>query len=436
MEVKIQRPSTPTYKVLFPSTDIYETSSYDQTMFHLNSFFDNNFVYTTPQLNKQRPKSSFLLKKFPIEKKIDVSKKVDKFSSLKLLHKNTRTKFKRSMSVCNISLKKRYNNFRNIFSSRSKDNRKNSSIELKPNKRSVYSKILKNTNIKNNLSSFESTKNSSHKKYFLKKNKSNNGLSTILKNNNSSIISNKNKNFSINSSVISKKSKKNSSIENNNLNLSHRGSVSLIYNIGLTKQANLEIRKIFHNKIFLDNLKRKVSNYEHSKNFIPNDKKIKENVLQTSKFQRNVFNKKVKSAFKNNNYFYKTRIHKSNQSEHNIINKNKGIKKIIKSQSGRILLKQVNKAKQRAITGLNTIINQKNSTVGSNNIYNVMKLVVPKAKTSLDMDNEEFKDEVLNYKKKVGNFFYYRGCGIFQEHLHAILKGDRLIQELVKYENK
>ena len=430
MEVKVNYSFTPKYNVLYPQSDICEKSSYDQTIYHLNSFLDSNFVYTTSHLNKQRPKSSFLLNKFPIEKKITPNKKNENHSTLKLSSNSTNPKNSRSMSVCNISLKKNSNYFRNIFSSRSRDNYKNSSIELKPNKKfeRVNSKILKRTNIKNNLSSFDSTKNSSQKKFLISQNKSSTRLSVILNNNNSSsFMTNKNRNFS-NSSVMSKK-------EKSTMNISRRGSVNLLYNIGLTKKSNLAIRKEFHNKIFLDNLKQKVSLYEHSKNFIPNDAKIRENVIQVAKFQRNIFKKKIKSAFKNNNYFYKYRNHKKDQGEYYKINKNKGVKKIINSQSARNLLDKVNKAKKKAIFGKKTIMSQKSSQVGSNNIYSVMKLVVPKGKTSREMDNEEFKDEVLNYRKQVGNFFYYRGCGIFSEHLHALLRGDRLIQEIVKFDN-
>ena len=440
MEVKVKSPLTPKYKVLFPPSDILEKSPYDQTMYNLNFFLDKNFVYTTPRLNKQRPKSPFLLTKFPIEKKILPFKKIENHPTLRLINNNIYhiyNKSKRPMSATIILIKKRHNKLKNILSNRSIENNKNSSIELKPEKKfeKINSRLLRRSSIKNNLSSFDSTDNSSKKKFLLSANKSNKRLSVILNDIDSSFMINKNNYFRMNSSTMRKKTKKSSSSKNNFLNSQHRGSANLIYNIGITKKSNLEIRKSFHNQVFLNNLKKKINLYEHSNKFIANDRKIKENVIHISKFQRNIFNKNVKSAYKNNNYFYKHHTQKKEQGDYYKLNKNKGVKKIINSKSARNLLKQVNKVTKKVINGRNILLHQKTSKVGSNNIKSVMKIVVPKAKTIREMDNEEFKNQVLSYRKEVGNFFYYRGCGIFSEHLNVILRGDRLVQEIIKFDN-
>ena len=49
--------------------------------------------------------------------------------------------------------------------------------------------------------------------------------------------------------------------------------------------------------------------------------------------------------------------------------------------------------------------------------------------------DEQFKKNVMEYQKEIGRFFIYKGNWIYSAHLKMMLNGDKIAQNLVKFEN-
>ena len=49
--------------------------------------------------------------------------------------------------------------------------------------------------------------------------------------------------------------------------------------------------------------------------------------------------------------------------------------------------------------------------------------------------DEQFKKNVVEYQKEIGKFFIYKGNWIYSSHLNTLLKGDKIAQNIVKFDN-
>ena len=279
-----------------------------------------------------------------------------------------------------------------------------------------------------NVSGASSTKNNKGKRYSLKLESD----SLLLYN---SIINkkiNKNKSaFFINSNNDSdNKGKKRNSLKINNtdviLSKKYLNFSPINYN---------KIQKKFHQKIYLRNLNSQIQKFEESHRYFPNEELIQSNKNLPSKFQRNLFSRQVKRASKFNDFFIKKfplKLEKlkkiSNKKPKQISHQN-----LCNSEKLKSLLKNVEKVNKKMRVSKKYLKNL-DMRLRTKNLNKIFNFVIPHENNVKDID-EEFKDETVKYHKNMGDFFFYKGNGIFSGHLSHVLRGDKIMQQVFKLEN-
>ena len=166
--------------------------------------------------------------------------------------------------------------------------------------------------------------------------------------------------------------------------------------------------------------------------FKPNEYDIKSRVNLLTKFNRDLFLKTMKSASRNNNFFFnfpfrRNKFGKNNKKSvvpHQGICNNRSIK----------LLKHLQKLQANA--------KNKNREIKLNRKHNFdfekLKNVLNKTRIENNFDikvDEKFKNDAVKYQEKIGKFFIFQGNGIYSEHLNILLKGDKISHSIVKLDN-
>ena len=67
-------------------------------------------------------------------------------------------------------------------------------------------------------------------------------------------------------------------------------------------------------------------------------------------------------------------------------------------------------------------------------LKNLIDIVVPVHHDVKEID-EHFKEDIINYQKKIGKFYIYKGNGLFENHFTILLKGDKIDKENIKSDN-
>lgn len=279
-----------------------------------------------------------------------------------------------------------------------------------------------------NASGASSTKNLKGKRYSLKLESD----SLLLYN---SIINkklNKNKSaFFINSNDNSdNKSRKRNSLKINN--------TDFIFNKKLLNFSPINYNKIqkkFHQKVYLRNLNSQIQKFEESHRYYPNEELIKSNTNLPSKFQRNIFSRQVKRASKFNDFFMKKFPFKLENSKKTSLKKNKKIyhQNLCNSDKLKKLLKNVDKVNKKMKISKKYLKNL-DKRLRTKNLNKIINFVIPHENNAKDID-EEFKDETIKYHRNMGDFFFYKGNGIFSGHLSHVLRGDKIMQQVLKLES-
>jgi len=298
---------------------------------------------------------------------------------------------------------------------------------IKPHKTNMIKSLsfinfLPNNNNKNKKNSISHTPDSTMVKTKLKN-------STIISNNNSeneSVSNDKEKN-------IGKK------IRNlYTLKLFEEKKNNFILDDDLIMFANNKLnhseRRHLRQKIKLNNLLSEISMAKKNDVFKPNELRIKSNVNILTKFKRDLFKKRIKSASKNNLFFFKTR---SNINKFERLSQKKEKRKIphqnMCDKKSKKLLKNLEK--------LNIYTNREKNNfkkneikIDINNIKYFSKHFEEKKHFDKKID-EQFKKNVVEYQKEIGKFFIYKGNWIYSSHLNTLLKGDKIAQNIVKFDN-
>lgn len=279
---------------------------------------------------------------------------------------------------------------------------------------------------------------------------------------------NKNKkNIIVNSpsSTMIKTKLKNSSFKTNNNNMSDNNSVSIekekninnkiktLYTLKLFEEKNnnnstdgdlnmfsndkisYSERKHLRQKIKMHNLLSKIYLAQKKELFKPNLEKIKSNLNFLNKFNRNLFQNNIKSNKKNNLYFFKSpsdinRYAKLSQ---------KYQKKFIPRKNMSYNKKSKNILKN--LEQLDKFINEEKHNIKKDETNIDIKSIKYFSKHFLEkkdfdkMLDEQFKKNVMEYQKEIGKFFLYKGNWIYSAHLNVMLNGDKIAQNLVKFDN-
>lgn len=475
------------YKTYFPDSMLSNNKTlYRQTSRNLNSFLKNNFSQNSSKSKFPIKNSNLLNKTISLRKQISMKKKRPKSSEKhnlnslieSLSHENYKSynfydntrghplqspKFRTAKSTI---LKSKINeDIDNTYSNNESNTKTNNMILFSSDSRPISSKNkypnsnfslykINRKKVKNRKKELEN-----NKKFFsfsdifsrrnnISKNKSlpQTLISTRYKSNAkqnsikaeyySMSLNNSTKQFSKNRSTKStisfqsynrsKKNRKKTKFGDNYLS-------SKILNKSQIKHEKEQ--REFHQKLHLNNLYSQIKLFEVSNGFEVNEAQIKSNLISSTKFQRNLFIKEVKRASNHNDYFFKKFPFQSEKFE-KIENKKK---QLIHSPHQRLdnnskkLIKNINKLDKKLNISLN-LIKGLNIKSRSHSLNKLLDLVVP-VKHNINDTNEEVKDETINYQKNMGKFFFYKGSGIYSGHLSSILRGDKIVRQVIKFNN-
>ena len=267
-------------------------------------------------------------------------------------------------------------------------------------------------------------------------------IKTKLKN--SSFKSNNNNNISDTNSVSIEKEK-----NNNNIN----DKIKTLYTLKLFEEKNnsnstdddlnmfsnnkigYSERKHLRQKIKIHNLLSKIYLAKKKDVFKPNLDKIKSNLNFLNKFSRNLFKNNNKSHQKNNLYFFKSPSNINRYEQ--LIQKYK--KKIIPHKN--MSYNKQSKNILKNLEQLDNFIKEEKNNMKKVEIkidINSIKYFSKHFREKKDFDkkiDEQFKKNVMEYQKEIGRFFIYKGNWIYSAHLKMMLNGDKIAQNLVKFEN-
>lgn len=198
-------------------------------------------------------------------------------------------------------------------------------------------------------------------------------------------------------------------------------------------------------KLNLKNLKIKVHNFENSSQYIPNDHIISKNLFKEKTFINKKFmkNNKLDKLLINNKEYYsiindkikKRKIYsaprirnRSNKTQTALKNNNLNIKRIMKTMNNinkynsTILINKINDIQKKV--QIKKRILKKEKKIKNGNIKKIMDYFINKHLDSKEIDKKmqkNFKQEFLEYQKKIGNFIKYDEKYLYAGHLSLIL---------------
>lgn len=175
----------------------------------------------------------------------------------------------------------------------------------------------------------------------------------------------------------------------------------------------------YFNIIHLKELKNQIQNFETSKNFDPNEKKIAEYLSSPERFSSKKYTNKID---------FRKRI-KINQEIRPKITMKKAMLTTpnnIKSNVSKSLYKIMNNLQTKSEK------NSKSANVIKHNYkYDMTDRVLRNVLDGHDLWNSDLDNYIkgitMDYKRKIGDFTFYRGKGIFSNHLRNLMKNERKI---------
>lgn len=209
--------------------------------------------------------------------------------------------------------------------------------------------------------------------------------------------------------------------DNNNINKS-----TLFDDVLLSSNSKFSFsdRKKLRQKIKLKHLLANMENAERNDVFKPNEKNIKSkiNIIKTFKLR-------AKSASIFNKYhLQKNRFAKlSENNKHQQIHKN-----IFDAKSKRLMntLKKILIYVKRGRKDIK--LNNKKMDI------NKLEFLINNLGRKKDFDkkiDEQFKKDAVKYQEKIGQFFIYKGSGIFSGHINIMLKGEKINSNKIKFDS-
>ena len=294
-----------------------------------------------------------------------------------------------------------------------------------------YKMLLNRINSSKNLSMHQ-TPNSTRYMSNMKNNSLKLDYDSLSDNNNSMKRNSRNKSGLSRKSINNNKSK--NKIMINNISESYLSDLKL----NISDIEFSESQRKFHQQICLHKLNSDIRKFEESNGLYTNEEEIRANLLSPTKFQRDLFIKDIKRASKYNDFFFKRYPFSIAKllSAKNKQNKNKSPQSphqnCCDNKSKKILFNIGILDKKAKITNNN--IKKIDLKIRTKNMKRILDYVVPVEHKVEDID-EEFKDETINYQRNIGKFFIYKGNGVYSGHLSTILRGDKIVQQAIKFDN-
>ena len=209
----------------------------------------------------------------------------------------------------------------------------------------------------------------------------------------------------INSSKKFNKKEENSKRNNQNLMM-----MSLI--------QKLKLNKNYYETLKLKELKNQVHKFENSESFQPNEQLIEKYLSSPDIF---INKKNAKKKYKK-----KLKLFKENYNP--ALDKNKLIFTIHKKKSkeSNYIYKTINYLEKESEIYKNNVINSK-CDYNYEKTDNILKNALKKIDVMDDEVTEYLKKIAIDYKKEIGDFTFYRGKGIYTNHLAILKKNENLL---------
>ena len=179
----------------------------------------------------------------------------------------------------------------------------------------------------------------------------------------------------------------------------------------------LKIKKNYYEMLKLKELKNQIHKFEMSEKFQPNEKLIEKYLSSPDKF----INKKYEKSL-------------------NLKNLKINLKDMPKYDNKKILYTIPHKKSNKSNPLYEAINNlQKDSEINKNNVINskydynyektdkILKNALKRINLMNDEVTEYLKDVAIDYKKEIGDFTFYRGKGIYSNHLATLKKDENLL---------
>lgn len=175
----------------------------------------------------------------------------------------------------------------------------------------------------------------------------------------------------------------------------------------------------YFNIIHLKELKNQIQNFESSKNFEPNEKKITEYLSSPERFSSKKYTNKI-------DFRKKIKINQEIRPKITMKRTMLTTPNNIRSNVSKSLYKIMNNLQTKSEK-----YSKSANVIKHNYKYDMTDRVLRNVLDGSDLWNADLENYIKgitkDYKKKIGDFTFYRGKGIFSNHLRNLMKNERKI---------
>ena len=175
----------------------------------------------------------------------------------------------------------------------------------------------------------------------------------------------------------------------------------------------------YFNNIHLKELKNQIKDFETSKNFEPNEKKIAEYKSSPERFSSKKYTNKI-------DFRKKIKINQEIRPKITMKKTMPTTQKKIKSNVSKCLYTIMNNLQTKSEK-----YSKSANFIKHNYKYDMTDRVLRNVLDGNDLWNSDLDNYIkgitMDYKKKIGDFTFYRGKGIFSNHLRNLMKNERKI---------
>ena len=182
---------------------------------------------------------------------------------------------------------------------------------------------------------------------------------------------------------------------------------------------NITMNKNYYGLIQLNELKNQVHNFEISKNFEPDEITIGKNLINIGKFINKKYNGKIDIK-------RKIKLNKERKSKGGHSRRGVGSIPNIRTKLSKCIYDVMNNLELETEMNRNTVKDIKSNYNSEKTDRFFKNMLSGNDLWNTDV-NEFIKETALNYKKEIGDFTFYKGKGIYKNHLKNFIKNEKLL---------
>ena len=191
---------------------------------------------------------------------------------------------------------------------------------------------------------------------------------------------------------------------------------------------NLTGNKNYYGLIQLNELKNQINNFEISKNFEPDEITIGKNLINIRKF----INKKCNDKF---DLKRKIKLNKERKSKGRQSRRGVGSIPNIKTKLSKCIYDAMNNLQIETEMNKYTVKDIKTNYNYDKTDRFFKNMLIGNDLWNTDI-NEYIKETALDYKKEIGDFTFYKGKGIYKNHLKNFIKNEKIMAFVFQNELK